>query len=385
MIPPCAVTSVSRVPQVQAQKSTPGAKWPNANIYLNRPNREIKIKCLLNEGEPKTVSGSVGPGANASSIGPQAISASIGPKANSHSVGPKATSKSDGPRADLYFVKFRVASKSVGAKAKSEVGERMAFHEHLKPPLGEVDPSDPSPKAEPNPGANVQAPNQGWAMAKGTSKAGVPRPYTHELCFISEPSIARESIIASEPLIAHAPCFSTHSFYSCLPDHCSDSELSSEISSSQGSPLSNFGSEISSESSTGSSIDLGNRRKAQPRRKSLVEKRSFSAPNVVRIRKVLASPLGEGSQRKAIKPLALDLFSWKGSVRRCLESRGFSVISVDIDARFSPDFCKDILEWEYWRFRPGTFTVIAASPPCAEYSRAKTLGWRNLEYADRLV
>ena len=72
-------------------------------------------------------------------------------------------------------------------------------------------------------------------------------------------------------------------------------------------------------------------------------------------------------------------------MRLSLEKRGYYVISVDIDPRFSPDFCKDILDWEYWRFRPGTFTVIAASPPCTEYSRAKTLGWRDLEYSDRLV
>ena len=63
VIPPCAVTSVSQVPQVQGQKGPPGANWPKANIYLDRPNREIKTKGPLHEGEPKTVSGSVGPGA----------------------------------------------------------------------------------------------------------------------------------------------------------------------------------------------------------------------------------------------------------------------------------------------------------------------------------
>ena len=63
----------------------------------------------------------------------------------------------------------------------------------------------------------------------------------------------------------------------------------------------------------------------------------------------------------------------------------YSVISVDIDARFSPDHCCDILDWEYWKYRPNTFTIIAASPPCADYSRAKTVGWRQLEHADRLV
>ena len=83
--------------------------------------------------------------------------------------------------------------------------------------------------------------------------------------------------------------------------------------------------------------------------------------------------------------MALDLFSGKGSVRKALESKGFSVISVDIDPRFCPDYICDILEVEYWTYPPGYFTVIAASPPCAEYSRAKTVGWRCMEQADRLV
>ena len=87
------------------------------------------------------------------------------------------------------------------------------------------------------------------------------------------------------------------------------------------------------------------------------------------------------------KPKALDLFSGKGSVKCALEARGYEVISLDIDPRFSPTIACDILRWDFEGdgYHRGDFVVIAASPPCAEYSRAKTVGWRNLDQADRLV
>ena len=44
------------------------------------------------------------------------------------------------------------------------------------------------------------------------------------------------------------------------------------------------------------------------------------------------------------------------------------------------------MEWQWWNdFKRGRFEVIAASVPCTEYSRAKTTGIRDLEWADRLV
>ena len=95
--------------------------------------------------------------------------------------------------------------------------------------------------------------------------------------------------------------------------------------------------------------------------------------------------MGRGVSRAKPKPMALDLFSGKGSVRRRLEESGYEVVSVDIDARFSPTHVSDIMEWRYRDYRPGTFKVISASPPCTEYSRAKTTGWRRLEDSDRLI
>ena len=93
----------------------------------------------------------------------------------------------------------------------------------------------------------------------------------------------------------------------------------------------------------------------------------------------------EKSWQHKPKAVALDLFSGKGSVRQYLEKNGYRVISVDIDPRFSPTHISDIMRWNYRQYPPGFFKIIAASPPCTEYSRAKTIGWRRLEESDQLI
>ncbi len=56
--------------------------------------------------------------------------------------------------------------------------------------------------------------------------------------------------------------------------------------------------------------------------------------------------------------------------------------------QFAPTYLCDV---KYWKdnhmadFDPGHFDIIFASPPCTEYSRAKTRGHRDLETADSLV
>ena len=45
---------------------------------------------------------------------------------------------------------------------------------------------------------------------------------------------------------------------------------------------------------------------------------------------------------------ALDLFSGTGSTTRVLESAGSDVVSVDIDPRYRPTICGNILDWRYW-------------------------------------
>lgn len=45
----------------------------------------------------------------------------------------------------------------------------------------------------------------------------------------------------------------------------------------------------------------------------------------------------------------------------------------------------DILEWGYTKLKPDEIDVIWASPPCTEYSKARTTGIRNIDYANRIV
>ena len=86
--------------------------------------------------------------------------------------------------------------------------------------------------------------------------------------------------------------------------------------------------------------------------------------------------------------LALVLFKGTGSVDRSLEKLGFHVDSLDIDPKCNATWTADILKWDDWmRIEPGTYDFIWASPPCQQYSRARTTAKtpRNLELADSIV
>ena len=81
----------------------------------------------------------------------------------------------------------------------------------------------------------------------------------------------------------------------------------------------------------------------------------------------------------------LNLFSGTGSVSKPWRKANHQVFDVDIDPRFSPDFCGDILQWDYTQL-PWIPDVIWSSPPCTEYARCKTRGPpRNFKLADSLV
>jgi site-specific DNA-cytosine methylase len=49
------------------------------------------------------------------------------------------------------------------------------------------------------------------------------------------------------------------------------------------------------------------------------------------------------------------------------------------------DIRRDILVWHYASLPPNSFDVIWASPPCIEYSAAKTVGVRKLDEANAIV
>ena len=86
--------------------------------------------------------------------------------------------------------------------------------------------------------------------------------------------------------------------------------------------------------------------------------------------------------------LALDLFSGTGSVKKALEARGWTVIAVDLETKFNPDVAADIGTWDFRKTLPRSkwnFDLIAASPPCTEYSSAMTRRPRRMLEADGLV
>ncbi len=98
--------------------------------------------------------------------------------------------------------------------------------------------------------------------------------------------------------------------------------------------------------------------------------------------------LEETSPRDSSRPLRiLVLFSGTGSVeaefRACYPQS--EAVTVDCDSRWQPTFCEEVQTWDYKQFRPKHFDVIWGSPPCTEYSQAKTTGVRQLRMADACV
>ena len=78
----------------------------------------------------------------------------------------------------------------------------------------------------------------------------------------------------------------------------------------------------------------------------------------------------------------LKLFSGTGSVGRVAKALGWEVVSLDLK---NADINLDILDWDFEVFPVGHFDFVWASPPCTEYSRAKTTGIRKIEYANQIV
>ena len=83
----------------------------------------------------------------------------------------------------------------------------------------------------------------------------------------------------------------------------------------------------------------------------------------------------------------LELFSGSGSIGKAFRSKGWDVVSLDIDPKTEADIHEDILTWDYTQFPVGEFDAIWASPCCTQYSCARTSAKtpRNLDLADSLV
>jgi site-specific DNA-cytosine methylase len=66
----------------------------------------------------------------------------------------------------------------------------------------------------------------------------------------------------------------------------------------------------------------------------------------------------------------LDLFSGLGGWSQAFKDRGHDVVTVDIEKKFNPTICKDIMQISQSDFNGSKFDVILASPPCNCFSVA---------------
>ena len=85
-------------------------------------------------------------------------------------------------------------------------------------------------------------------------------------------------------------------------------------------------------------------------------------------------------------PRLLELCSGTGIVGAAFAARGWDVVSVDIDPCAHASICCDLLELTVEQCRShGPIDFVWASPPCTQYSIARTTGPTPVEGAGRLV
>lgn len=69
--------------------------------------------------------------------------------------------------------------------------------------------------------------------------------------------------------------------------------------------------------------------------------------------------------------LMLDLCCGLCGASAAMKKAGWSVVTVDNDPRFEPDFCVDVRKFKWYGPRPD---LIWASPPCTEFAR-ESMPW----------
>tara|TARA_R110000824_G_scaffold221955_1_gene409098 strand:+ start:235 stop:852 length:618 start_codon:yes stop_codon:yes gene_type:complete len=81
----------------------------------------------------------------------------------------------------------------------------------------------------------------------------------------------------------------------------------------------------------------------------------------------------------------LEIFCGTKSFGKCCNELGYNVISIDIEKQFNPTHLCDIMDFNYKQYDKDYFDIIWASPPCTEYSKAKSVGIRDIEGANKIV
>jgi len=79
----------------------------------------------------------------------------------------------------------------------------------------------------------------------------------------------------------------------------------------------------------------------------------------------------------------LELFSGTGSVGKCCKALGWESVSVDF--LLPADHKCDIMDFDYKQYPKDEFDIVWSSPPCTEYSKAKTRGVRDIDGANKIV
>ena len=82
-----------------------------------------------------------------------------------------------------------------------------------------------------------------------------------------------------------------------------------------------------------------------------------------------------------------DICCGTGSVSNVWREAGHEALTLDIDPKCEPDICTDLMTWEYTDFDLDDPDVIWCSPPCTQYSiaRSKAKTPRDLEGSDQKV